>query len=308
MKKILLLVLIGGVWYMSAMYRSQVLLGLSMTATVLMAILFLLPKIQKRGFSAAFPLAACTMTKGTQEQLQLETRKKGALPIARCRYDLQAQYDGDKKPKKIKFVSGCAGSADLLELPFTPQYSGMLTIRLRKARLYDPLGIFSGGEKQNSSIKVAVLPQMSARQFVFSRSEDQNADQPGEQPDRDAGMDGDLRQIREWLPGDRPSRIHWNMTARLQETMVREWYEESVRVRTLQLKKDAKEYTAEDADRFYEALADDIQSVLAVGAEVKVSWNNAEGAHEDIMVRETKDLEELLLRLMDSRWLWEGQS
>ena len=308
MKKFFALILIGSVWYLAAMYRSPVLLGLSMTVAVLMLTLFLLPRIQKHGFSAAFPVAAGTMTKGTEEQLEVKSQKRGPMPVARLRYDLLTQYEGEKKPRKLKYVSGCSGSTDQFELPFVPRYSGMMTVRLHKARLYDPLGIFSAGEKQDSSIRIAVLPQMSAWSRVVSRSVEQNDNQPGERPDRGAGTEGDLRQIREWLPGDRPSRIHWNLTARMQETMVREWNEESIPVRTLQLKKDPIVYSAEDADQFYEILTNDVQSVLAKGTEVKVSWKDAMGITSEKMIRETRDLEDLLLELMDSRWLWGGRT
>ncbi|MCR5004923.1 MAG: DUF58 domain-containing protein [Clostridiales bacterium] len=308
MKKVVLLILIGLLWYLAAMYQSHLLLGSSMAAVVMMLVLFLMPRIQKLGYSVSFTLPAQTMTKGTEEQLQLESRKRGLLPLAHLRYDMLMQYEGQKKPTRLRYAGGSHSNADALDLPFTPSLCGMLTVRLRKARIYDPLGIFSSGKKQSSSMRLAVLPQMNIRKQVLSKSVDLREDRPGDDPDKGPGMQGDLRQIREWQPGDRPSRIHWNLTARLQETMVREWNEETSSVRTLQLEKEPRAYTAEEADRFYEDLADDVQSVLEEGGTVRAVWKDAAGVPSDMTIRETADLESLLLRLMDSRWLWEGQS
>ena len=161
MKKIVLLILIGAEWYLAAMYHSHLLLALSMTTAVLLVVLFVMPRIQKQGYKAAFTLSGRTMTKGAQEQVEMENQKRGLLPLPRLRYDILAQYEGEKKPARLKFVGGCQSKRDTLQLPLQPKYSGMLTLHLKKARLYDPLGIFSSSKKQDSQIRLAVLPQMS---------------------------------------------------------------------------------------------------------------------------------------------------
>ena len=306
MKKIVLLILIGAEWYLAAMYHSHLLLALSMTTAVLLVVLFVMPRIQKRGYKAAFTLSGRTMTKGAQEQLEMENQKRGLLPLPRLRYDILAQYEGEKKPARLKFVGGCQSKRDTLQLPLQPKYSGMLTLHLKKARLYDPLGIFSSSKKQDSQIRLAVLPQMSTYTHMIPEIVDLKENRAGIQPDAKPGMDGDLRQIRGWIPGDKPSRIHWNLTARMQETMVREWNEESASVETLQLKKEPKVYTAEDADAFYEKLSADVQSMLEEGTTVRVQWTGQHKVPQEMTVHATEDLEDLLLKLMDSSWLWEG--
>lgn len=306
MKKIVLLILIGAEWYLAAMYHSHLLLALSMTTAVLLVVLFVMPRIQKRGYKAAFTLSGRTMTKGAQEQLEMENQKRGLLPLPRLRYDILAQYEGEKKPARLKFVGGCQSKRDTLQLPLQPKYSGMLTLHLKKARLYDPLGVFSSSKKQDSQIRLAVLPQMSTYTHMIPEIVDLKENRAGIQPDAKPGMDGDLRQIRGWIPGDKPSRIHWNLTARMQETMVREWNEESASVETLQLKKETKVYTAEEADAFYEKLSADVQSMLEEGTTVRVQWTDQHKVPQEMTVHATEDLEDLLLKLMDSSWLWEG--
>ena len=66
MKKILLLILAAGTWYLAAMYESRLLLGISMTGIIGMLVFFVLPKIQIRLFSAAFsePVSAFTVAGG----------------------------------------------------------------------------------------------------------------------------------------------------------------------------------------------------------------------------------------------------
>ena len=307
MRLILLLILIGGEWYLAAMYSSGLLLALSMSGIVLMLLLLLWPWIQRQLFSAQFTEPIQFMTGRIPDELEIETTKKGAFPLARCKFMLQALYDGDKKPRKHRFVGGCSTGVRTVEVPYTPPLCGLMEMRLRKCRIYDPFRVFFAGKKLDRTIRIVVLPQEDLEES-FPERPTTGEGQAGEMMTQKAGGDGDLRQIRPWVPGESQRQVHWKLTARMQETMVREWNEEKRPIQPITLEKENKEYTAEDASRFYEDLSRSVLTQLRMDSAVEVFWTGTDGIPAQMTIMEREDLKTLLIRLYESRYLWEAKS
>ncbi len=307
MKKILLLILVAGTWYLAAMYESRLLLGISMTGIIGMLVFFVLPKIQIRLFSAAFSEPTRLMTRRTPDHVPVKTLKKGLFPLPNLKFKVAVRYDGQQKPEHRWFTGGCRMGQDQLELPFQAPYSGMMEMDLLMVKAYDPFRIFSSSRKADSRIKIAVLPQILLDETQNRERPFSNERQQGEQQSHRPGEDGDLRQIRPWVPGDMPRHVHWKLSARMQETMIREWNEEDRSVSTLTLEREKKEYTEQKADLYYEALCQEVLNKLAENALVQVIWNDHDGIPMEKEIRVKKDLEELLIHLFDTRYLWEGR-
>ena len=247
------------------------------------------------------------MTRQVPDQLEVETQKKGLFSVPRCRYQLQSRYDGQEKGQKHWFAGGCRTGQDISSLPFTPPLSGMLQIELKKCRLYDPFRVFSAGKKTGQIIKIAVFPQDQSDEDQMIQKQVRGEEEASGLPTQESGGDGDLRQIRPWVPGDSQRQVHWKLSARMQETMIREWNEEKKPVRQIVLKRENKVYTAEEANRFYDELYAGIASYLKADATAEVSWKGPDGLPEQMHVVEMEDLKKLLVRLYESRWLWEGK-
>ena len=307
MRKVLLLILIGGIWYLAAMYRSVLLLSLSMAGLLLLVILFLLPKIQKWFFTARFTQPSQFIKQKVPDLLTLEVRKGGLFPVARGRYRLAFQYDGDKKPVKRWYKGGFSEGTSTIDLPIEPSYSGMLHVTLEKVKIQDPFGVFSASKKVSSKIRVVVFPldreAESPSALYTGVSEEQKGSMSGQKP----GSEGDIRQIRSWMPGDNRHQIHWKLTARLQETMIQEWSEERGQTQSLVLERENKDYTAEEASQFYETLYDRITQSFKSNAGVHVIWMEEGGLPITQEITDREGLEDLLIRLYDSRWLWGGR-
>ena len=193
-----------------------------------------------------------------------------------------------------------------MEIPYTPPLCGMLRVTLKKVRLYDPFRVFSAGKKLEEAIPVVVFPREVQDLNDLPEQPSTGEGQEGNTLTQKAGGDGDLRQIRPWVPGDSRRQVHWKLTARMQETMIREWNEEKKPIQPVILEKEPKRYTAEDASRFYEEISARVLRSLQQDSAVEVHWTGAHGVPEQITIMEKEDLKNLLIRLYETRWLWEN--
>lgn len=104
------------------------------------------------------------------------------------------------------------------------EHAGNLEVTLRSARIYDYLKLFSFKKKLKGELKVAVLPdyyELSGNQ-LFSRGSSQSESdyystlKSGDDP-------SEVFAIREYREGDRQQRIHWKLSRKFDQLMIKEF-------------------------------------------------------------------------------------
>lgn len=103
-------------------------------------------------------------------------------------------------------------------------YAGNLEIALEAIRIYDYMKLFSLKKKQKKEFKVAVLPyynQLEENDLLNNKvpliesdyySKTKSGDDPSE-----------VFAIREYREGDRPQRIHWKLSRKQDQLMIKEF-------------------------------------------------------------------------------------
>ncbi|MBO4653537.1 MAG: DUF58 domain-containing protein [Lachnospiraceae bacterium] len=103
-------------------------------------------------------------------------------------------------------------------------HCGRLQLTLRSVRLFAPFGLFSTCAKIDNAVTVFdVYPDdvemtvSPAREnpFAYIAEEEYSTTRPGDDP-------SELFGVREYQPGDKQNRIHWNLTAARDELIVKE--------------------------------------------------------------------------------------
>lgn len=106
------------------------------------------------------------------------------------------------------------------------EHAGNLEISLKKIKLYDYLKLFSLSRKQKSEIKVAILPYfhemtedyLSNRNKMLVESDYYSPVKSGDDP-------SEVFAIREYREGDRQQRIHWKLSMKQNQLMIKEFSE-----------------------------------------------------------------------------------
>lgn len=103
-------------------------------------------------------------------------------------------------------------------------YAGNMEINLKAIRIYDYLKLFSLKRKLKDQVKAAVLPYYyeltedysSTRQTRIIESDNYSPHKSGDDP-------SEVFAIREYREGDRLQRIHWKLSTKLDQLMIKEF-------------------------------------------------------------------------------------
>ncbi|MCD2493341.1 DUF58 domain-containing protein [Lacrimispora sp. NSJ-141] len=127
-----------------------------------------------------------------------------------------------EETKTLALVMG--KKEQLVSFPVSSEYCGNLTCRIRQVKLYDYLWLFAFPIKEAAgrcaavSVKPDIRPyQMDLREQSVRdwESGEYSAEKPGDDP-------AELFDIREYREGDRISRIHWKLSSKRNELMMKE--------------------------------------------------------------------------------------
>lgn len=225
MRMILYLLGMGLTAYLAVLYESTLL-----TAVLVMEFLIPVPfclaaRRAAKGLTAqlAAPIPAADRGEEILVELRLENASRFMILRAEVKLAYWNEFRGRKSVKRFSArVDGRGKSC----YPFriASEHCGNLKICVERLGVWDFLGLLrfraAGGQQET----VSVLPSL----FEFPVDAGEEAAGPaGETDEFDTRRGGDdpseIFRIRSYRPGDRPQSIHWKMTARSDELMVKEF-------------------------------------------------------------------------------------
>ncbi len=126
--------------------------------------------------------------------------------------------------KKSFFVSVDANTKASVTLNLYSEYAGNLEVSLKAIQVFDYLKLFSLKKRKKTQLTVAVLPvyyELPDHQFFALRSNSAESDyysavKSGDDP-------SEVFSIREYREGDRPQRIHWKLSQKQDQLMIKEF-------------------------------------------------------------------------------------
>jgi hypothetical protein len=131
-----------------------------------------------------------------------------------------------QKYKKNFVVSVDANTKTSVICNLYSEYAGNLEITLNNVRIYDYLKLFSLRKKKNTTLTVAVLPvyyELPENMYFglnsgIVESDYYSAVKSGDDP-------SEVFAIREYREGDRQQRIHWKLSRKQNQLMIKEFSE-----------------------------------------------------------------------------------
>lgn len=207
--------------------------------------------------------------------VQLENGSILPIPEIRVCISCRDSYTGREELLWGTAMLDTKGKARLC-FHLTSMYCGVIEVKLKKAEICDYLGIFSGKCRlSDTALELSVLPEgkeevggasFLARQFLAEGEESSVGHH---------GMElSDVYDIRDFRPGDALHRIHWKMTAKMDELLVRDHEEQTEKAALLlfDLCCYEKEVTREDWDAFLELCAAMSLCFLKTGGLHYTAW------------------------------------
>ncbi len=186
--------------------------------------LFILLVLVKRGVRVDLASAFTSVNKGEEVAIELRFDNRWILPISRVEADLTCfNHFSGQQEKKTFVLAVSARNLTVVRAAFFSEYCGNLFVRLDKVRFYDYGGLFCLGTKPRKELQIAVMPK------IYPLEADLKPDM-GSETDSDlyssrkSGDDvSEVFDIRSYHAGDKLRSIHWKLSSKRDDLMVKEF-------------------------------------------------------------------------------------
>lgn len=164
--------------------------------------------------------------RGSTASVKINLHNRTPFPIStfviELNYKSEMPFEKEKVKKYVLSASLGAGMNETVSLNFTPTHCGTFEISLKKLRVYDLLGLFHISKKISFSKKIIVQPRIfpieasiESDTLFCSESNTFSPSKPGDDP-------SEILNLREYREGDRPNCIHWKLSSRNDNFIVKE--------------------------------------------------------------------------------------
>lgn len=293
MKKIFCLFLSICLIYLAGMYRYLALMVLAVGQMLLVVFSAIQVYSCRRRVQAGFEKSIMAAEKDETFFSEIFVNYEGEFPPGKLRLFMKYGY-GEKKKRK----SLCGTVNEKTVFSVCPAYCGMAEVRLDGIRVYDSFSIGSAKRKLSDCMRVMVFPR--ERALDIQDLEVRNEEGPEKSTANSALVLGrdELRQIRGYREGDSPRHLHWKLSARMDELLVREYEQEDKGRAELFLDLDGqKAASLQEKDAFYELLSALLLGLLKKRASIQVCWQARDFGEGMMEITNTAQCRELLAKL-----------
>lgn len=297
MKKRILYVLLCAVTvYLGILYYSSTLLGLAALEVLLPVVSALLLWAAARNMQIKVYLPIGVTEKGQSVNGGIEIQTKRGIPIPGIQAKMIVRNQFYLQEEQIILRGMAEGkSRTRLTAALSGEHCGPILLEIREVQMYDIFRLFSRTIPVTGREVLAILPEyymadITLRENIkdfLADSEEYDKNKPGDDP-------SEIFQIREYRSGDRMQSIHWKLSARTDDLMVKEYSLPTGTPVVLFL--DMRYQPGENygfLDEFIEAGLAISQGLLEAGCEHYVVWFD----------RKRQDLERLAVKEADDRYL-----
>lgn len=286
---------IGGIvtlvtFYIALIYASTAIGLLGFAEAVLLVLAFVFLLFQRSRIRVMLRIPIGVAEQGGRVQVQIGTVNRGPIPCMRIRYRVRMWNTLQKKHGSV-WHSGAMvyPGENSYQTVVCPQYAGNYLVELRSVKLYDLTGLFYLTKRIKSSAGIQVLPEVAPVSVrVTERTRNFFGDADVYDDFRPGNDSSEIFDVREFRDGDKIQSIHWKLSAKMQELVVRE-DSQPLACPVVLLLDSAKIRTGKQAQAFLSVAASLVFSMMDVHCPHYVSWYS--GSQQD-MVRVRVDDEE----------------
>lgn len=202
-----------------------------------------------------------------------------------------------KSAQELSEITGISGNMQMASISFEPVHCGIVKVSIQRVFLQDYLGLFRAKRRFTGSCQMIVMPELVWSSHVKPYME-------RKQEYRYIGIaddDTDVVDLREFMPGDNLNHIHWNLSLRTDELIVRQYGEliSAKNVILVDLTKGKEENFRDILDLIYTA----VYSIanLYIENEMKtvlIAWNEDSQCAESFEFDNAQGMTEAMVQLM----------
>lgn len=163
--------------------------------------------------------------KGEAVPVTLQLNNPTLFPVSHLKiYLTYMNAYSTEEHKKVLEVSVDARTRTSATCNLSSEYAGNLIVSLKAIRVYDYLKLFSLKRKQKGEVRAAVLPDYyELMENGFNSARTRMVESDYYSPHQGGDDPSEVFAIREYREGDRQQRIHWKLSRKQGQLMIKEF-------------------------------------------------------------------------------------
>lgn len=243
-----------------------------------------------------------------EQEIPLEVRLENrcGFPVSEVRAELKCRDVFSGGMQRLRGTAMLDGRDETtLRFVVRAQHYGLLTVWPEKICIGDPLGInFAESLFPKQLWEIAVLPELveiQEQQMVPDAAK--QALEAGETASVMGDDPSSAYELRAYQTGEPLRNVHWKMTAKTDEMMVKEFGKETEPMALVFLDLDcgSRPYTRRDWDAFLEVVASFAAVQLHAENHFEMFWLDAQAQHCHVQVRNESDAKAALVALLHEK-------
>lgn len=225
MRAVVYLFVTAATAYTAILYRNFSLTCL-FAAEVFMAVFsaVILLSLHKK-ISAEISIPIPVADRGQKVGVQVRVRNRGWFPAARVRIRTVCRQQFGEEREAFSLNGSVADRGEtVLRADVSASFSGRVFLTVRDIRVSDYLGILTLRMPAGQEAYFHVMPEIYDVPLLVSEQAKRFSGDSDIFDEKKSGDDvSEIFQIREYRGGDRMQRVHWKMSARTDELMVKDY-------------------------------------------------------------------------------------
>lgn len=234
--------------------------------------------------------------------VQVQLKNRCAFPVAEARVELKCRDEYCGSVHRLRGTAMLDGRDEtVLSFVLQARHYGLLTVWGEKLHIADPLGVnFASSRFPKQTWEVAVLPELIDPQQKAAtdpaRQETETGDGVGGRGEDPSGA----YELRTYQTGEPLRNVHWKMTAKTDEMMVKEFIRdtEPMTLIFLDLSSGGKPCSRAQWDTFLDTVASVAAAQLHAGNAFEVFWLDGQARRFQMQVRSEVDAKAALTALL----------
>ena len=236
---------------------------------------------------------------GEKIYISLRIRNNTIFPTNKMYVKLEVKnFFFDEKDICDVYVPVVIKGEQIINASISCKYVGSVNIKLLETTVGDYLGLVNYTKKLGSNININVMPMDSSLNMKWSSKSVDEEDGNG---DAIECMEAyDIKEVREYRDGESLRRVHWNLSARFDDIMVKEFEVETISRFNIML--DLARESQNVINELMEALFGAINILLGIGKEFNVYWyDDGIDSIREKTISDKMDIDDLVDEIYASR-------
>lgn len=216
------LIIICAIFYI--MYLWDFALVLLIAMLIIPIVMFITTLIAKKNINVEFAVKEDTVSKKENFPIQIRIINNSIIPIGKA--EARIEYSNIFNNEKNSFTMLMpiqAKNDQNVSFQLCSKYCGIVSVRCAGINIYDPIRLFKFTVGKNSHTEIAVMPEgheISGQVCFTDRVNDESSmfseHKPGDDP-------SEVFDLRSYNPGDKLNRIHWKLSSKKDEFIVKDY-------------------------------------------------------------------------------------